>query len=82
MLLSELKTASGILLPDSSEAVSTSRRAVSMDIYIKLVLDSYHSLTYNYLQLRASKIPDSEFTTLPNGLKYVQFSSLLYTPRS
>ncbi|CAN6887805.1 unnamed protein product [Brassica oleracea] len=41
-----------------------------MDIYIKLVLDSYHSLTYNYLQLRASKIPDSEFTTLPNGLKY------------
>ncbi|KAL0708237.1 hypothetical protein Bca4012_074663 [Brassica carinata] len=42
-----LSTASGILLPDSSEAVSTSRRA-----------------------LRASKIPDSEFTTLPNGLKY------------
>ncbi|KAJ0263706.1 Peptidyl-prolyl cis-trans isomerase FKBP16-4 [Hirschfeldia incana] len=42
-----LSTASGILLTDSSEAVSTSRRA-----------------------LRASKIPDSEFTTLPNGLKY------------
>ncbi|CAN8259877.1 unnamed protein product [Cochlearia groenlandica] len=36
-----------ILLTDSSEAVSTSRRA-----------------------LRASKIPDSEFTTLPNNLKY------------
>ncbi|KAL0744030.1 hypothetical protein Bca4012_085543 [Brassica carinata] len=42
-----LSAASGILLTDSSEAVSTSRRA-----------------------LRASKIPDSEFTTLPNGLKY------------
>ncbi|XP_009146873.1 peptidyl-prolyl cis-trans isomerase FKBP16-4, chloroplastic isoform X2 [Brassica rapa] len=42
-----LSAAGGILLPDSSEAVSTSRRA-----------------------LRASKIPDSEFTTLPNGLKY------------
>ncbi|KAL1193939.1 Peptidyl-prolyl cis-trans isomerase FKBP16-4 [Cardamine amara subsp. amara] len=42
-----LATASGSLLTDSAEAVSTSRRA-----------------------LRASKIPDSEFTTLPNGLKY------------
>ncbi|KAJ4893260.1 hypothetical protein Rs2_20054 [Raphanus sativus] len=42
-----LSAASGVLLTDSSEAVSTSRRA-----------------------LRASKIPDSEFTTLPNGLKY------------
>ncbi|ESQ49063.1 hypothetical protein EUTSA_v10021451mg [Eutrema salsugineum] len=42
-----LAAASGILLADPAEAVSTSRRA-----------------------LRASKIPDSEFTTLPNGLKY------------
>uniref|UniRef100_A0A1J3FUV2 peptidylprolyl isomerase n=1 Tax=Noccaea caerulescens TaxID=107243 RepID=A0A1J3FUV2_NOCCA len=42
-----LSVGSGILLTDSAEAVSTSRRA-----------------------LRASKIPDSEFTTLPNGLKY------------
>ncbi|CAH8339411.1 unnamed protein product [Eruca vesicaria subsp. sativa] len=47
LLGSLLSAASGILLTDSSEAVSTSRRA-----------------------LRASKIPDSEFTTLPNGLKY------------
>ncbi|EOA31367.1 hypothetical protein CARUB_v10014538mg [Capsella rubella] len=38
---------SGILLTDSAEAVSTSRRA-----------------------LRASKLPESDFTTLPNGLKY------------
>ncbi|KAL0799385.1 hypothetical protein Bca101_054560 [Brassica carinata] len=37
---------SEILLTDSAEAVSTSRRA-----------------------LRASKIADSEFTSLPNGLK-------------
>ncbi|CAA7060006.1 unnamed protein product [Microthlaspi erraticum] len=42
-----LSVGTGILLTDSAEAVSTSRRA-----------------------LRASKIPDSEFTTLPNGLKY------------
>ncbi|KAL0699292.1 hypothetical protein Bca4012_055414 [Brassica carinata] len=41
-----LSAGSEILLTDSAEAVSTSRRA-----------------------LRASKIADSEFTSLPNGLK-------------
>jgi hypothetical protein len=29
-------------------------------------------------QLRASKIPESEFTTLPNGLKYVLAPILLH----
>ncbi|XP_010464668.1 PREDICTED: peptidyl-prolyl cis-trans isomerase FKBP16-4, chloroplastic [Camelina sativa] len=42
-----LASGSGMLLTDSAEAVSTSRRA-----------------------LRASKLPESDFTTLPNGLKY------------
>ncbi|KAH9674897.1 peptidyl-prolyl cis-trans isomerase FKBP16-4 [Citrus sinensis] len=47
LISSILTAATGFLVCDVAEAVSTSRRA-----------------------LRASKIPESEFTTLPNGLKY------------
>ena len=31
------------------------------------------------LQLRGAKIPESEYTTLPNGLKSVNYSNILYS---
>ena len=31
------------------------------------------------LQLRGAKIPESEYTTLPNGLKSVNYGNILYS---
>ena len=76
----------GIYVCDVAEAASTSRRAVSffLSIWDIFCLLSYVYFTFKWVlklhkfcksfcsvQLRASKIPESDFTTLSNGLKLV-----------
>lgn len=60
---------------DVAGAVSTSRRAVRKCVFIAylkpLVRLVPSTNTLILLQLRGAKVPESEFTTLPNGLKFV-----------
>ncbi|PPR88521.1 hypothetical protein GOBAR_AA32164 [Gossypium barbadense] len=62
VLGSLLTAAAAMYISDVAEAASTSRRAVNIIPLSSFIL--------SFSLLRGAKIPETEFTTLPNGLKY------------
>ena len=81
----------GVYACDVAGAVSTSRRAVCVLIILLLLMRKSKrkwlfwkaSINWNFplfcfLQLRGAKIPESDYTTLPNGLKWVYVNLLIF----